>query len=117
MAVIFLIFRFMVLYAFKEAFFLFVKFHQGNINFPLNMAVQINDTDLVIKIIKEFKDENVVLSNDCGIPVTTNRRISTQAAMANLGLPSIVDQKNERGMSPMHIAACLGNELVFYVAG
>ena len=82
-------------------------------NFRLNLAVQINDANSVSQILEEFKNEDFVVSNSPGIPVVpTDRRISTQAAMANLGFSSIVDQKNERGMTPMHIAACLGNELV-----
>ena len=40
------------------------------------------------------------------------RRISRQVVMSSLGLIPLVDQKNERGMSPLHIAAATGNMCV-----
>ena len=45
-------------------------------------------------------------------PRRSKRRISRQVVMNNLGLFPFVDKKNDRGMSPIHIASSAGNMYV-----
>lgn len=49
-------------------------------------------------------------SNECA------RKISRHVAMNNLGLCSLVDQKDALGLSPMHFAAAAGNMYVYLFA-
>ena len=94
----------------KFSFFLF----QGQVSSPLNMAIQIGDQELAIKIIEEYQREIIPEGGNMRNTMPSiGRRVSRQIAMSNLGLASIIDQKNERGMSPMHIAAASGNKYVF----
>ena len=92
------------------------------------MATQIGDLPLVQKLIDRQFEEIPTLqqcqqqqqqqfkqqqkrSPDLTKATTTSprRRISRQVVMSSLGLIPVIDQKNERGMSSLHIAAAAGN--------
>ena len=92
------------------------------------MATQIGDLPLVQKLIDRQFEEIPTLqqcqqqqqqqfkqqqkrSPDSTKATTTSprRRISRQVVMSSLGLIPVIDQKNERGMSSLHIAAAAGN--------
>ena len=93
------------------------------------MATQIGDLPLVQKLIDRQFEEIPTLqqcqqqqqqqqfkqqqkrSPDSTKTTTTSprRRISRQVVMSSLGLIPVIDQKNERGMSSLHIAAAAGN--------
>eukprot|EP00111_Clytia_hemisphaerica_P017121 TCONS_00050694-protein len=83
---------------------------KGQVSSPLNMAIQIGDHELAIRIIEEYQREIIPDGNTRNTIPSNARRVSRQIAMSNLGLASIIDQKNERGMSPMHIAAASGKK-------
>lgn len=76
---------------------------------PLTMAVQIGNKALVTKMIDEFEQEMPSGPSLENLPGNV-RKISRQVATADLGLLTILDEKNGRGMSPLHIAAASGNE-------
>ena len=84
----------------------------------LNLAVQICDLELVQFLLEENQRENIPntlpshVIKGINLNSRQTRKTSRQIAMSNLGLTALVDQKNERGLGPLHIAAAEGNMYV-----
>lgn len=74
------------------------------------MAVQIQDEEEIQRLLDEDDRENLHETNEDN--AVRFRKTSRHVAMNKLGLGALVDQKNERGLGSMHLAACEGNVYV-----
>lgn len=63
---------------------------------------------------REHRQQQLKQQRSSGSTTSPRRRISRQDMMSSLGLIPVIDQKNERGMSSLHIAAAAGNMCVIF---
>lgn len=84
-------------------------------NNSLCVAVQSND----VAEVKRLLDENILKKNVFVSPDLVHKKLSTgshgrktsrQMILKNLGLCALVDQKNDKNLAPIHLAAAAGNK-------
>lgn len=73
---------------------------------------------------KRLLDENILKKNVFVSPDLVHKKLSTgshgrktsrQMILKNLGLCALVDQKNDKNLAPIHLAAAAGNKFVGFV--
>ena len=79
----------------------------------LCLATQAGDIDEVRHILESSSSPARKTSAEVGVKqvsrTPSGRKISRQVAMSNLGLCLAVDQRNEQGHAPLHLASTAGN--------